>query len=132
MTQIFDEAPTGLQPAPRDPRVIAAGYQVAVREVNFGAVDDKDGVMLAFLAGLGLTQSFGRNWDALYDVLSDPGLWPPRLALLLCDYGQVRARHPRLSAALERVLLDAQAEAARQERMLWLLTEEPDSDPAAW
>ncbi|GHF32225.1 RNAse (barnase) inhibitor barstar [Deinococcus metalli] len=132
MIQIFDEAPAGLQPAPHDPRVIAAGYQVTVREVDFGAVDDKDSVMLAFLAGLGLAQSFGRNWDALYDVLSDPGVWPPKLAILLCDYGHFRSRHARLSSDLDRVLLDAQAEAARQDRNLWLLIEEPDSDPNAW
>lgn len=132
MIQVFDDAPRGLQAAPKDPRMLAAGYQVKVREISFGAVDDKDSLMLAFLGGLALSQSFGRNWDALYDILSDPAQWPKRFALLLCDYEHFRRRHPNLARDLERVLLDAQTEAARQERRLWLLIEEPDSDPNAW
>jgi RNAse (barnase) inhibitor barstar len=125
---IFDEVPHGIQVAPHDPRVIAAGYQVAVREVNFGGAHDKASVMQAFHAGLGLSQAFGRNWDALYDVLSDPEVWPAKLAVMLCDYEHFRARHARLAGELEDVLLDAQAEAARQQRRLWLLTSQPDSD----
>ena len=131
MTQIFDDEPSGLQAAPRDPRIMAAGHQVGVREVNFGAVHDKDTLMLAFLSGLALAHSFGRNWDALYDLLSDPALWPGKFALLLCDYARFRARHPHLSAELERVLIDAQAEATTQSRKLWLLIEELESDPDA-
>ncbi|WP_309572963.1 barstar family protein [Deinococcus sp.] len=132
MMQIFDDVPAGLQAAPHDPRIIAAGYQVMVREVSFGAVDNKDSLMLAFLSGLALTEAFGNNWDALYDMLTDPEQWSGKFALLLCDYRSFRSRHPRLSAELERVLLDAQAEATRQERRLWLLIEEADSDPDGW
>ncbi|WP_412028915.1 barstar family protein [Deinococcus yunweiensis] len=132
MIQVFDTAPDGLQPAPKDPRMIAAGYQVSVREVNFGAVTDRESLMLAFLSGLALTQSFGRNWDALYDVLTDPDLRPARFALLMCDYAHFRNRHPSLAAPLETTLLDAQAEATRLGRQLWLLIEEADSDPNAW
>lgn len=132
MIQIFDDAPAGIQAAPHDPRILAAGYQVMVREVSFGAVDDKDSLMLAFLSGLALSQSFGRNWDALHDILSDPEHWPDKLALLLCDYEHFRSRHAHLARELESVLLDAQAEAARNGRRLWLLVEEPDSDPNAW
>ena len=37
------------------PRIIAAGYQITVREIDFGAVHDKDTLMLAFLKHLRAT-----------------------------------------------------------------------------
>ena len=132
MINVFAEAPAGLQQAPHDIRMLAAGHQVAVREVALTGVRDKDGLMLAFLSGLGLTQSFGRNWDALYDVLTDPEGRPARFALVLCDYETFRRRNRQLSADLENVLLDAQQGAQQQGRMLWLLAEEPDSDTRHW
>lgn len=126
MIQVFDEAPQGIQHAPHEARLTAAGYSVAVREVEFTDVSSKESLMLAFLSGLGLTEHFGRNWDALFDVLTDPGQFPARLALLLCDYAPFRARHASLAADLETVLLDAQAVRAREGRSLWLLVNEPD------
>ncbi|MBZ9713713.1 barstar family protein [Deinococcus multiflagellatus] len=132
MIQVFNEPPQGLQVAPHEPRILAAGHQIGVREIKFGEVHDKDGLMLALGAGLALPGAFGRNWDALYDVLTDPDRTPPRLALLLCDYADFRRRHPHLSQELEATLLDAQRSAAEQGRDLWLLLEEPDSDPKAW
>ncbi|GAA5532408.1 barstar family protein [Deinococcus metallilatus] len=129
---VFNEAPQGIQAAPHDPRIVAAGYQVAVREVDLSRVRDKESLMLAFLRGLALTESFGRNWDALYDVLTDPDARPARFALVLCDYEHFRRRHKHLGAELERVLLDAQRDAAAQGRCLWLLAEEPASDPRHW
>jgi RNAse (barnase) inhibitor barstar len=132
MINVFAEAPRGIQPAPHDPRILAAGHQVSVREVNLNAVGDKESLMLAFLRGLALTDHFGRNWDALYDALTDPDARPAKFALVLCDYGHFRARHKHLGAELDRVLLDAQASAAGQGRSLWLLAEEPDSDTRHW
>lgn len=132
MMQVFDTAPQGIQNAPHEPRILAAGHQVSVREINLGGAQDKTTLMLAFLNGLGLRSTFGQNWDALYDVLTDPDQCPARLALLLCDHAHFRRRHPNLNADLERVLLDAQAEAARTDRHLWLLSEEPDSDTRHW
>lgn len=126
MIQVFDEAPQGIQHAPHEARLTAAGYSVAVREVEFTDVSGKESLMLAFLSGLGLTEHFGRNWDALFDVLTDPGQFPARLALLLCDYAPFRARHASLAADLETVLLDAQAVRTREGRSLWLLVNEPD------
>lgn len=131
MINVFAEAPQGIQAAPHDPRIIAAGYQVAVREVDLSHVRDKEGLMLAFLRGLALTENFGRNWDALYDVLTDPNARPARFALVLCGYDLFRRRSRQLGAELERLLLDAQRNAAQQGRSLWLLTEEPDGDPRA-
>ncbi|ABF45355.1 Barstar-like nuclease inhibitor [Deinococcus geothermalis DSM 11300] len=132
MINVFNEAPQGIQPAPHDPRIVAAGYQVAVREVDFSHVRDKESLMMAFLRGLALTESFGRNWDALYDVLTDPDARPARFALVLCDYEHFRKHHKHLAAELERVLLDAQRDAATRGRFLWLLAEEPASDPRHW
>jgi RNAse (barnase) inhibitor barstar len=132
MMQVFDERPGGIQRAPHEPRILAAGHQVSLREISFSEVEDKDSLMLAVLRGLALTDSFGRNWDALYDVLTDPEARPPRLALLLCDYLHFCRRHPHLSADLERVLLDAQNTLNAQGRQLWLLSEEPDSDTRHW
>jgi len=128
MIQVFNAPPDGLQPAPHDVRVLAAGYQIGVREVSFTGVHDKDSLMMAFLSGLALTERFGRNWDALYDVLTDLQSRPARLALVLCDYAEFHRRHPPLAAQLEAVLLDAQRTLAGQGRDLWLLIEERDSD----
>ncbi|EYB66654.1 hypothetical protein DEIPH_ctg079orf0038 [Deinococcus phoenicis] len=132
MMNVFAEAPQGIQTAPHDPRIVAAGYQVAVREVDLSQVRDKESLMLAFLRGLALTESFGRNWDALYDVLTDPDARPARFALVLCDYGHFRRRQRQLGAELEQVLLGAQRDAAAQGRALWLLAEEPVTDPRHW
>ncbi|MPY65615.1 barstar family protein [Deinococcus sp. SDU3-2] len=132
MINVFQESPQGIQTAPHDPRILAAGHQVALREVNFSEVRDKDSLMLAFLRGLALTESFGRNWDALYDVLTDPEARPERFAILLTDYAAFRTRQRQLGPYLEGVLLDAQAEVARQGRSLWLLAEETGYDPRAW
>ncbi|MFC4637023.1 barstar family protein [Deinococcus hohokamensis] len=129
MMQVFGAPPDGLQLAPHDVRLLAAGHQIGVREVGFTGVRDKDTLMMAFLSGLALTERFGRNWDALYDVLTDPQARPARLALVLCDYAQFRGRHVQLGAQLEAVLLDAQRTLAAQGRALWLLIEERDSDP---
>ncbi|MBX8467390.1 barstar family protein, partial [Deinococcus sp. RIT780] len=76
MMQVFDTAPQGIQTAPHEPRILAAGHQVSVREINLGGAQDKTTLMLAFLNGLGLRSTFGQNWDALYDVLTDPDQRP--------------------------------------------------------
>ncbi|MBB5233071.1 barstar family protein [Deinococcus budaensis] len=132
MINVFQQPPQGIQTAPHEPRILAAGHQVAVREVDLEGVADKEGLMLAFLRGLGLTDHFGRNWDALYDVLTDPDARPVRFALVLRDYGHFQARHKQLGPQLQQVLLGAQAEAAARGRSLWLLAEEPDHDTRHW
>ena len=131
MIQIFNGPPEGLQRAPHELRMLAAGHSVAVREVAFTGVHHKEGLMMAFLGGLALTDHFGRNWDALFDVLTDPAQFPRDLALVLCDYPYFRRKHARLAADLETVLLDAQARAAETGRRLWLLVQESDAHPDA-
>ncbi|MFF3349974.1 barstar family protein [Streptomyces sp. NPDC002779] len=51
--------------------------------LDLTGVTDKAGLMDRCLRDLGLPDYFGRNWDALADVLSDPGLWPEGPAMVL-------------------------------------------------
>ncbi|GAA5501356.1 hypothetical protein Dxin01_01088 [Deinococcus xinjiangensis] len=127
MIQVFDEVPNGIQQAPHDCRITAAGYQVALREVDLTVVRDKEALMMAFLSGLALTQSFGRNWDALYDVLTDPEQFSGRLAVVLYDYTHFKKKNAKLCAEMDGVLLDAQKAAAEEGRLLWLLAQERES-----
>ncbi|MEV5609720.1 barstar family protein [Streptomyces sp. NPDC052225] len=53
-----------------------AGDGWAVRVVDLEGAADKGAFMDRFAAALQLPGWFGRNWDALADVLSDPGVWP--------------------------------------------------------
>ena len=48
----------------------------AVSVVDLADAADKAAIMDAFSVGLGLPEWFGRNWDALTDVLRDLGWWP--------------------------------------------------------
>ena len=43
--------------------------------LDLDGVTDKAGLMDRCARDLRLPDYFGRNWDALADVLSDPGLW---------------------------------------------------------
>ncbi|MGW3120021.1 barstar family protein [Streptomyces sp. NPDC001107] len=44
--------------------------------LDLDGVTDKAGLMDRCARDLRLPDYFGRNWDALADVLSDTGLWP--------------------------------------------------------
>ncbi|WP_416974651.1 barstar family protein [Streptomyces sp. 4F14] len=44
--------------------------------IDLAGVTDRAGLMDRFAEGLRLPDWFGRNWDALADVLRDPGFWP--------------------------------------------------------
>ncbi|MGW7208598.1 barstar family protein [Streptomyces sp. NPDC054837] len=47
-----------------------------VATLDLDGVTDKASLMERCVRDLRLPDYFGRNWDALADVLSDPGLWP--------------------------------------------------------
>ncbi|MFF4275498.1 barstar family protein [Streptomyces sp. NPDC001536] len=47
-----------------------------VATLDLDGVTDKASLMERCARDLRLPEYFGRNWDALADVLSDPGLWP--------------------------------------------------------
>ncbi len=124
---LFDHPPEGIQLAPAEPRLAAAGAQVRLREVDLGRVQDQNDLMLAFANDLCISAAFGRNWNALYDVLSDPQSAPDRLALVLCDYPTFERHHAKLAAELKRVLLGAQQVLTAQGKALWVLSDLPDS-----
>lgn len=128
MSQFFDDAPDGLQLPPQDLPEQATQARVELRELDFSDVEDKDSLMDVIVKALELGRDFGRNWDALYDVLTDPDEQPAKLALLLSGDGHLKERSPELYEDLEGVLLDAQAEAIDQGRDLWLLSEEAEVD----
>ncbi|MFE7856988.1 barstar family protein [Streptomyces sp. NPDC057403] len=48
--------------------------------LDLDGVRDKAGLMDRCVRDLTLPDWFGRNWDALADVLSDPGVWPEEAA----------------------------------------------------
>ncbi|MET9911315.1 barstar family protein [Streptomyces sp. NPDC006476] len=48
--------------------------------LDLDGVTDKAGLMDRCARDLRLPEYFGRNWDALADVLSDPGVWPEEAA----------------------------------------------------
>jgi hypothetical protein len=51
--------------------------------LDLDGVTDKAGLMDRCAHDLSLPDWFGRNWDALADCLSDPGVWPRDVAVLL-------------------------------------------------
>ncbi|MGD6746744.1 barstar family protein [Streptomyces sp. BH106] len=50
--------------------------QWTLRTLDLDGIADKTGFMDRCAAALELPGWFGRNWDALADCLSDPGVWP--------------------------------------------------------
>ncbi|POX55972.1 hypothetical protein C3489_07375 [Streptomyces sp. Ru71] len=55
----------------------------AVVTLDLDGVTGKAGLMDRCARDLGLPDYFGRNWDALADVLSDPGVWSSEAAPLV-------------------------------------------------
>ncbi|MGC0333258.1 RNAse (barnase) inhibitor barstar [Streptomyces sp. SAI-170] len=51
--------------------------------LDLDGVTDKAGLMDRCAHDLRLPDWFGRNWDALADCLSDPGLWPEDAPVLV-------------------------------------------------
>ncbi|MFJ8084658.1 barstar family protein [Streptomyces sp. NPDC096205] len=51
--------------------------------LDLDGVTDKAGLMDRCAHDLRLPDWFGRNWDALADCLSDPGVWPGDAAVLI-------------------------------------------------
>ncbi|MDT9701086.1 barstar family protein [Streptomyces sp. P17] len=60
--------------------------------LDLAGVTDKAGLMDRCLRDLGLPDYFGRNWDALADVLSDPGLWPEGAVVIVVRNWQSYAK----------------------------------------
>lgn len=128
MTQ-FEQVHPGVFIAGEDVRLEAATRHVRLWPIDLSAVQDKDQLMTAFAADLELPDWFGANFDALYDVLTDPDFVPDRAGLLLVGLDALNGRDPELGSHLLGVLLEAQAAAADLGRHLWLF-EEPAAPDA--
>jgi RNAse (barnase) inhibitor barstar len=110
----------GLEVFQGDLKMAAAAQQATLREVDLTRVDGKAELMHVLAHDLILPPHFGRNWDALYDLLSDPGNMRDTV---LCFHGwpDFARRHPELAEQFEGVLRDAQ-EALYPHRIgLWAL-----------
>lgn len=84
----------------------------SVRVVDLAVAPDKAAIMDAFAAALELPSWFGRNWDALADVLRDLGWWPPgRRGRLMVVRGA--GRHDTGTDADRGVMREVLEEAAR-------------------
>ncbi|MFE1955059.1 MULTISPECIES: barstar family protein [Streptomyces] len=66
-----------------------------VRALDLGGAADKAGLMDRIAAALALPSWFGRNWDALADVLGDHQLMPDGAAVLVVSgWRDFEARNP--------------------------------------
>ncbi|WP_407571352.1 barstar family protein [Deinococcus altitudinis] len=113
-------APVGLQTAPADPQLTAAGIGASLRQLDLSSVDGKAELMHRLARDLSLPPHFGRNWDALADLLSDPQTMKATV-ICLKGWGDFQLRHGELAGSLESVLLDAQAALAEADIPLWVL-----------
>jgi RNAse (barnase) inhibitor barstar len=113
-------APDGFQLAPADAQMAAIGVGASLRELDLNAVNGKAALMRQLARDLTLPTHFGRNWDALYDLLADPDTMTASVVCLK-GWTEFQARQPDLAAPLERVLLDAQAALAGADIPLWVL-----------
>ncbi|MDI2126151.1 barstar family protein [Yinghuangia seranimata] len=87
-------------------RASAEAHGWAYARLDLAGVTDKAGFMDACARDLRLPGYFGRNWDALWDCLTDPGLLPEPGRRLLVVHGWHRfAEHdPDAWAAARNVL----------------------------
>ena len=130
MFDLFSEAPQGIQPAPGNVALAAAGHQVRVRTVTLERVHNLKDLMYELVSGLALDPEAGEGWEGIYRGLIAADL-PEKNAALLCGYSGLRRRLPGLAADLERILLEAQRTLAGESKALWLLEPGPQTEPAA-
>ncbi len=86
--------------------------------LSLQGVSSKAELMTALAQALSLPTHFGRNWDALYDLLTD---LDSDSAVILQNQPAFAQAHSSLWEPLEGVLLDAQQFLANQGVALWLL-----------
>jgi RNAse (barnase) inhibitor barstar len=112
--------PDGLHPAPADPRALADGLDAGLLTLQLDAVQGRPALMQQLSHDLKLPRHFGRNWDALYDILADPEYMEP-CVIHLVGWSDFLVREQELAARLEGVLLDAQTALADSDIPLWVL-----------
>ena len=92
-------------------------------EIDCEGCTDKAQLLALTARQMRLPEYFGRNWDALYDCLTDPAALPiaPGHVLLFTRTQTLRQRAPEALAMLREVCAEAAEEAATQTppRPLW-------------
>ncbi|WP_435228232.1 barstar family protein [Streptomyces sp. Tue6028] len=85
----------------------AAGWQVSVLDLT--GITDKAGFMARCVRALDLPDWFGRNWDALADVLGDPDWGPasPGRLLVVTGWRQYAKTRPDEWEVAQQVLESA-------------------------
>jgi RNAse (barnase) inhibitor barstar len=84
------------------------GYEVVA--IDGGDVADRDDLMESLAAVLGLPDYFGRNWDALDEVLRDPDAVIEANTVVISDATAFWREHPRMAGTLVEVWLDSAPE----------------------
>ncbi|MDF2259191.1 barstar family protein [Streptomyces ferralitis] len=96
--------------------------------LDLQGVADKAGFMARCAEALKLPDWFGRNWDALYDCLTDPDVLPAESArlLVISDWQGYAAAAPGEWRTALNVLGDAAAYWEKTDTPLLVLLAEPD------
>ncbi|WP_261664230.1 barstar family protein [Deinococcus sp. Marseille-Q6407] len=128
MLDVFSQPADGIQDAPHDSRLSAAGYQVGLRAIKLNCAHDRHTLTEELMMGLSVPLETTESWDALLDALTRPDQ-PERFGILLLGYRDFRYRMPRLSNELDATLTEAQRRLAAQGKQLYLLAAYPEADP---
>lgn len=128
MSELFvGTPPLGIVALPEDGRLVAAAAGVRLLSIDLGTVVDKASLMDVLVQELELPGYFGRNWDALLEVLTDEDIVGDRAALVLSGLAALAARAPGVADTLGEVMVAAQEDSAATGRSLWLV--DADQEP---
>ncbi len=79
-----------------------------VARIAGGELTERDDLMDMLSEALGLPDWFGRNWDALRDVLRDPDLRNDVSTVVIAGASHLWREHPRMAGSLVEVWQDAE------------------------
>jgi RNAse (barnase) inhibitor barstar len=91
-----------------DDAPVVDGYDVVA--IDGGELADRDDLMEGLAGALGLPDYFGRNWDALDEMLRDPDVAIEAKVLVVSDATTFWREHPRMAGTLVEVWLDSAPE----------------------
>ena len=128
MLDVFSDAPSGIQIAPHEVRLNAAGHQVSLRAVNLDEVKDPETLHQQQAVGLSMPPTQTETWQSLLLALTDDAI-PKRFGILLLGYRDFRYRHEALSDSLDKTLLEAQQIQATKDKALYLLAAYAENNP---
>lgn len=129
MLDVFSQPPSGIQEAPQDARLNAAGHQVALRSVKLNYATNEKTLREQLAVGLSLLHSSVDTWENLLQTLTSDEI-PDRYGILLLGYRDFRYRLEALSNDLDHVLLEAQRIQASKGKQMYLLAAYAETNPA--